>query len=414
MSVKVNPEIFVWARKTAGLSLEQAARKLGLTASTKSTAEEKLEMLECGEKLPTQRQLSKMETVYRRPLLTFYMAHVPRTGRPRGQDFRQFPDECSFRDNAILDALFRDVRARQEMVRDILEDDEDFQPLSFVNSGAVDQGIEHAADSLADILDFDHTAPRRCDAAALFKTLREAAETAGVFVLIIGDLGSHHTAFPASAFRGFAIADDLAPFIVINAKDARPARSFTLIHELAHIWLGQTGICGDVLVGGPEYANARIERFCNDVAGEFLLPESQFQQDEEQYKEAGVGAAGRIVAEIAARRSVSESLVAWRLHQAGNMPGAVFDKLMSERRDRWQSKAVIERSGQVTGPESHASRQFSLGQALIGLVHRAVRDNALSCTKAAKVLGCKPGRVEPILRQFEAKRRSCHSSDSAA
>ena len=83
-----------------------------------------------------------------------------------------------------------------------------------------------------------------------------------MFVLLAGNLGSHHSAIPVSAFRGFAIADPIAPFIVINDGDAKAAWSFTLLHELAHLWLGATGVSGGV----PEM---QIERFCWDAAGEF-------------------------------------------------------------------------------------------------------------------------------------------------
>jgi Zn-dependent peptidase ImmA (M78 family) len=75
-----------------------------------------------------------------------------------------------------------------------------------------------------------------------FSFLRSRAEEVGVFVLLKGDLGSHHTAIDLQTFRGFALADPVAPFVVINDQDSKSAWSFTLIHELAHLWLGQTGV----------------------------------------------------------------------------------------------------------------------------------------------------------------------------
>jgi hypothetical protein len=58
-------------------------------------------------------------------------------------------------------------------------------------------------------------------------------------------------------------------------------------------------------------------------------------------------------------------------------------------------------------------KQFYLGNALLGVVHRYVRDNALTHTKAAALLGSKPGAVEPLLRQFETKRGSFVSKAEA-
>lgn len=413
MTINVKPEVLVWARETAGLSVEDAAAKLQLTTSVKSTAAQKLEAMESGEKQPTRNQLNAMSSVYRRPLLTFYMAEPPRAA-PRGTDFRQSPDTRGLRANAMLDALLRDVRARQETIRDMLKDEDDFEPLDFVGSVTVAQGVPHAVTVISRVLDFDPLAPRRGDAEALFKRLREATEAAGVFVLVLGDLGSHHSAIPASVFRGFAIADKIAPFVVINAKDARPARAFTLIHELAHVFLGQTGVSGAISTESPTTEKALVERFCNDVAGEFLLPGERFRQGIAPFDGGDVGAARVAIETIAARWSVSEPMVAYRLHRTGDLSAAIYDTLRAEYAARWQAKLARDRAEEGTGPNPRVMKQFYLGNALMGVVHRYVRDNALSHTRAAALLGAKPGAVEPLLRQFESKRGSFVSTTGAA
>lgn len=413
MTINVNPDVLVWARETAGLSVEDAAAKLQLTTSVRSTAAEKLEAMESGEKSPTRNQLSAMANVYKRPLLAFYMAEPPRTGR-RGTDFRQSPDARGARANAMLDALLRDVRARQETVRDMLKDEDDFQPRDFVGSTTVAQGVDRVVAAIARVLDFDPLAPRRGDADALFKRLRLAAEGAGVFVLVLGDLGSHHSAIPASVFRGFAISDPAAPFVVINAKDARPARSFTLIHELAHIWLGQTGVSGAISTDNPTTDKARVERFCNDVAGEFLLPGERFKKGVAAFDGANVDAARMAVEAIAALWSVSEPMVAYRLNRTGDLTTNAYNTLRAEYVARWQAKLARDREAEGNGPNPRVMKQFYLGNALMGVVHRYVRDNALSHTKAAALLGAKPGAVEPLLRQFESKRGAFVSKTEAA
>ena len=91
-----------------------------------------------------------------------------------------------------------------------------------------------------------------------FALLRSRAENAGVFVLLKGDLGSRHTALPVELFRGFAIADEVAPFVAINDNDSTPAWSFTLLHEMVHLLLGQTGISG-------ARSGTEVEEFCNNV-----------------------------------------------------------------------------------------------------------------------------------------------------
>ncbi len=81
--------------------------------------------------------------------------------------------------------------------------------------------------------------------------LREGAEKARAFVLLMGNLGNHHTGLDARALRGFAFADPIAPFVVINKNNSRAAWSVMLLHELAHLWLGQTSVSGYDGEGGP-------------------------------------------------------------------------------------------------------------------------------------------------------------------
>ncbi len=115
----VNPKILLWARETAALTLEDAARKLGLIESRGVSAVSRLKALESGAVAPSRPMLVKMAKQYRRPLLVFYMSAPPKTG-DRGKDFRTLPGGFSLAENALLDALIRDIRARQSMVRSTL------------------------------------------------------------------------------------------------------------------------------------------------------------------------------------------------------------------------------------------------------------------------------------------------------
>ena len=134
---KVNPAIMVWARKTAGLTQEEAARKLGFKDSSRSSAVEKLAYIERGQKEPSRPRLVNMAKQYRRPLLTFYLSKPPQPGK-RGVDFRTLPNDYSASDEALLDALIREIRARHSMVRAVLEDEDEAEP--FVGSHRIEDG----------------------------------------------------------------------------------------------------------------------------------------------------------------------------------------------------------------------------------------------------------------------------------
>ncbi len=387
----VKPEILVWARETAGLSLEQAAHNLGIRDARGVSATDRLQAIEEGTQVVTRPMLLKMAKQYRRPLLTFYMNAPPRRG-DRGEDYRVLP-ERNVGKEALVDALVRDIQARQAMVRAILEDDDDAQPLSFIGSASVTEGIGPLLQSMRRILGFD-LAEFRAQASpeSAFAVLREKVEAVGIFVLLAGNLGSHHTALDVDVFRGFALSDALAPFIVINDQDARSAWSFTLLHELAHLWLGTTGVSGN-------YTDTQIERFCNDVSSAFLLPSNELPLvgvDEH----LGLEAASRLIDQFAAERHLSRSMVAYRLFGAGMISPRQWAELSGIFRRRWQESRAAQRElarGREGGPNYYVVRRHRLGSALLKFVARNVSGGALTPTKASKVLGVKPRSVEPLL-----------------
>ena len=74
--------------------------------------------------------------------------------------------------------------------------------------------------------------------------------------------------------RGFSIARKPLPVIVLNRADSPRARLFSLVHELTHVYLGNSGLC-DLSEDGPPNVDANIEMFCNAVAAETLMPHEQ-------------------------------------------------------------------------------------------------------------------------------------------
>ena len=115
------------------------------------------------------------------------------------------------------------------------------------------------------------------DWAEALRQLMAQAEGLGVLVMassIVG--GNPHRKLEVQEFRGFALVDSLAPLIFINAADSKAAQMFTLVHELAHLWLNESGVSDTEAVKVPEHLSAgqagEIERWCNAVAAELLMP----------------------------------------------------------------------------------------------------------------------------------------------
>ena len=135
------------------------------------------------------------------------------------------------------------------------------------------------------------------------------AREAGVLVMINGVVGNNtHRPLNPREFRGFAIADPFAPMVLINGADTKSGQIFTLAHELAHIWIGKDGVSNSAADDLPEQLgpDSQVERSCNAVAAEVLVPMAQLSnmelpQDVDQAK-AMIARSFRVSTLVALRR----------------------------------------------------------------------------------------------------------------
>ena len=389
---RVNPAILVWARETAGLTQETAARKLGFHGSAKSPAVEKLAAIESGEKEPSRPQILKMSDKYRRPLLTFYLSKPPRASK-RGLDFRTLPNDYDSGDENLLDVLTRDITARQSMVRALLEDEEEADVIPFVGSHRMEEGSAIVLRSLVSWLGINANAYRaQPTVSSAFDLLRSKAEEAGIFVLLKGDLGNYISAIEPTVFRGFSIADDVAPFVVINDQDSRAAWSFTLLHETVHLLLGHTGISGD-------YGDNQVERFCNDVAGTFLLEDSVLRSSLVQIG-GSIAEISSQIGEVAEKFKVSRSMVAYKAYRTRLIDHEAYRQLFLLFRNAWhgeRDEVRAKRREDKTQANYYRVRRHRLGGRIIGLIERMMSAGAVSTSRAARILGISPRQVRPLL-----------------
>jgi Zn-dependent peptidase ImmA (M78 family)/transcriptional regulator with XRE-family HTH domain len=386
----LNPQILTWARDKAGLSVEEAAEALGFKDARDRTAVERLLSIEAGKEEPSRSVLLSMTRKYHRSLLVFYLSEPPIAG-DRGQDFRRAPGSKPLEYDPTLDALIRDIRGRQSIVRDLLEQNEP-RRVDYVASATIDVPPADLARRITDRLGFSLVEFRqRATVQAAFGYLRERIEASSAFVLLLGNLGSYHTNIPSGVFRGYAIADPVAPFIVINDQDAPVAWAFTALHELTHLWLGATGISGGDI-------DTQLEGYCNSVAGEMLLPEAEMNELRFLHR-APLQETIEAIAQFASRRNISRAMVAYKLLRVNIITVARWRELDKHYEDEWAAAQAQpgSKGKDDGGPSYYVVKRHRLGYALLDLVRNSLAEGFLTHTKAGQVLGVKPRNVDPLI-----------------
>jgi Zn-dependent peptidase ImmA (M78 family)/DNA-binding XRE family transcriptional regulator len=248
-----NPALLAWARKSAGMSLEVAAKKVKIKP-------DQLQSWEEGNSRPSIPQLRKLAATYRRPLAVFYLPETPIRFQVM-HDFRRLsPDTVPPEDSPELAFEIRRAYDRREWALELMADIEETPPAFDVKVTRRDD-IEEAGTKLRAALRVSVSAQQgwRTDYEA-FKQWRLLLERAGMLTFQATDL-------KLAEARGFSISMRPLPAVVANIKDAPRGRVFTLLHEATHIMLNEGGIC--------DLHDAEVESFCNRVAGATLFPREE-------------------------------------------------------------------------------------------------------------------------------------------
>ena len=255
-------------------------------------------------------------------------------------------------------ATFAALTASQTLIRGSLNHGEPER--AFVGSTFTRHAIEDCARAISRTIGFD--VKQRASLSTWEEALIEfidAVEGVGVLVMRSGIVDNNtRRKLSVAEFRGFALADSIAPLIFINGADTRSAQMFTLAHELAHIWLGQSAL-SDADMSRIE--THRIERWCNQVAAELLVP---MQQLREQLPVAEPVASA--LARLAKVYKVSTLVVLRRLFDAGQFSKTDFFSLYQKELDR-----LVEISqGRASGGDFYRNQPRKLSptfaRALIG------------------------------------------------
>lgn len=251
----IKPEILLWARKSAGYrSVSEASKKIGVRES-------KLVAWEAGQDRPTIAQLRKIANVYKRPLAVFYLPTPPK-GVDVLHDFRTVPgSSIAGSYSPQLTYEIRRAYHRREKAIEMCDDLGETTVSIDLKASTVDSA-DAVAESIRTYLGVSKEIQES------WKNPYESLNGWKGLIESRGILVFQSSQIEVTEMRGFSIATQPFPVIVLNSADAPFGRIFTLLHELTHIALRSDGVCT------LDSHKDRTEIFCNAVAGATLLPKS--------------------------------------------------------------------------------------------------------------------------------------------
>jgi Zn-dependent peptidase ImmA (M78 family) len=360
--VDVKPELLRWAVQRAGLGEAALTRRVPQFPTWES-----------GQAAPTLKQLENFARVTHTPIGYLFLAAPPVEQVPI-PDFRTISVEHPSRPSPdLLDTLYL-CQQRQNWYREFARSAGD-PPVQFVGSARVADDVRVTAERMRSALGFDVDARRQ--APTWTEALRHfiaQADAAGVLVMVSGVVGSNNRRkLNPQEFRGLALVDPIAPLVFINGADTKAAQMFTVAHELAHVWLGQSAVSDAALDEAPTHD---VERWCNEVAAELLVPLASVRDDFRPDLDLA-----REVSRLAARFKVSTLVILRRLLDAGLLPKRKF----------WEAyQAEVERlrvQGKSSGGDFYLTLAARVSQRFARALVVSTLEGRSSFTEAFRLLG---------------------------
>lgn len=253
----ITPNVLKWARESARMTKEIAAAKV-------SVSSDKLKEWEAGTSQPTIKQAQTLAKAYKRPFALFFLPEIPRDFQPL-QDFRS-NDSKALGTGSIF--IIREIQQKQAWISDVNEENNE-PKVPFVGRFSINDNPIKVAKDILNTLGIN---PASYTNDNPIKEWIDKAETQGIFISRTSFIHSR-LKLDSEELQGFAIADSYAPFVFINSDDWNAPQLFTLVHELAHIWIAATGISNDIEPSLKHKDKFHpVELFCNEVAANALIP----------------------------------------------------------------------------------------------------------------------------------------------
>ena len=369
----IKPRIIQWARKRTGLSNPVFAKRMKVPVS-------RIDEWESGKTALTFVQAKKLASLSLLPFGALFLSEIPKRDLNL-PDFRTLNNDSIGDPSPELEATVLEMQKKQEWLHDYLKEN-DASELSWVGSLSIQNSVYDSANIIQNVLnsdnkDNDDENIQKVDTwKQNLSSLMQKMEDAGITVIRNGIVGNKtDRKLNVDEFRGFVLVDSLAPLIFINGRDDKSPQMFTLIHELVHLFLGKGG-----LIGSFEESSNKIERYCNKVAAEFLVPEQQLQNLWKKYpKDTSLE---DIIKDLSNKFKVSLSVIIWKCKDSNliSSQDAMYLKNLFEPRNTNKKQS---------GGNYYANQKYRVGYNFARVVISELLDHNISYGDAFDLLQVK-------------------------
>jgi len=215
--------------------------------------------------------------------------------------------------------------------------------------------------------------------------LAEKVDESGIFIIFNSVVDNNtHRPIRVEECRGFVLCDEYAPFMFINSADSKSAQMFTIVHELAHLWIGESA--GFDFRQLQPFQN-QVETFCDAVAAEFLVPEEDFNiqwQITQDFEE------------LARFFKVSQIVIGRRALDTGKINLETFFEFYNDHVTKFKQR----KEERGSGGNFYATLRKRLNPRFFETVHRAVREKKLLHKHAYELTGLKGGTYQNAVKEY--------------
>lgn len=359
--VAVNPELIRWAIRRAAAE-DWIEKRFPMVTKWLGN-----------ETRPTLKQLEQFAKATSTPIGYFFLPAPPEIKLPIPH-YRTIGDTRAAKPSVnLLDTIFT-MQRRQAWMREYLMD-LGHEPLPFVGSCELSSHPRDVAQNIRNTLGLQNGWASVCRSwTEALQFLLGKIEEIGILVVRNGIVGNNtHRKLDVNEFRGFVLVDAYAPLLFINGADGKAAQMFTVAHELAHIWYGQSAAFD---LSGLQSSVQRIEQACNQTAAEFLVPE-----DEMRAAWHGVKDSRDRFDQLARRFKVSSIVTARRALDLQLITKSEFFDFYHEwlKNDR-------DREDEARG-NFYRNQNFRVGRRFAEAVYTSVKEGRLLYTEAYRLTG---------------------------